>query len=74
MRNAQKFWRKINTAYARCRNEGDKTLSLITTVDSVNDMAVREKRAVRRCESCCEYAILKSCRFGIRSPARLFHI
>lgn len=35
-------------------------------------MAVREKRAVRRCESCCKYAILKSCRFGIRSPARLF--
>lgn len=35
-------------------------------------MAVREKRAGRRCESCCKYAILKSCRFGIRSPARLF--
>nr|DAM19208.1 MAG TPA: hypothetical protein [Bacteriophage sp.] len=35
-------------------------------------MAVREKRAVHRCESCCTYAILKSCRFGIRSPARLF--
>lgn len=35
-------------------------------------MAVREKRAVRRCESCCKYAILKSCRFGIRSPVRLF--
>nr|DAW94469.1 MAG TPA: hypothetical protein [Bacteriophage sp.] len=35
-------------------------------------MAVREKRAVRRWESCCKYAILKSCRFGIRSPVRLF--
>lgn len=35
-------------------------------------MAVREKRAVYRCESCCTYAILKSCRLGIRSPARLF--
>lgn len=37
-------------------------------------MAVREKRAVRRWESCCKYAILKSCRFGIRSPVRLFFI
>nr|DAE63873.1 MAG TPA: NADH-ubiquinone oxidoreductase [Bacteriophage sp.]DAQ14148.1 MAG TPA: NADH-ubiquinone oxidoreductase [Bacteriophage sp.] len=47
---------------------------MITTVDSANDMAVREKRAVRRCESCRKCAILKSCRFGIRSPVRLFHI
>nr|DAL30942.1 MAG TPA_asm: hypothetical protein [Bacteriophage sp.] len=46
----------------------------MTTVDSADDMAVREKRAVHRCESCCKYAILKSCRFGIRSPVRLFFI
>nr|DAF04476.1 MAG TPA: hypothetical protein [Caudoviricetes sp.]DAF04489.1 MAG TPA: hypothetical protein [Caudoviricetes sp.] len=45
---------------------------MITTVDSANDMAVREKRAAHRYESCCKYANLKSCRFGIRSPVRLF--
>lgn len=44
----------------RCRSETAKTLSLISTVDSANDMAVRDKRAGCRCESCRKYAILKS--------------
>nr|DAW89624.1 MAG TPA: hypothetical protein [Bacteriophage sp.] len=35
-------------------------------------MAVREKRAVHRCESCCTYAILKSCRFGIFTGTTFF--
>lgn len=46
----------------RCRSETVKTLSLISTVDSANDMAVRDKRAGCRCESCRKYAILKSYR------------
>ena len=44
----------------------------MTTVDSGDDAAVREKRADYRYETCHKYAILKSCRFGIRSPVRLF--
>lgn len=48
--------------------------SSITTVDSGDGVAVREKRADYRYETCHKYAILKSCRFGIRSPVRLFHI
>lgn len=47
---------------------------MITTVDSGDGVAVREKRADYRYETCHKYAILKSCRFGIRSPARLFFI
>nr|DAU20705.1 MAG TPA: hypothetical protein [Bacteriophage sp.] len=37
-------------------------MSLISTVDSDNDMAVRDMRAGCRCESCRKYAILKSYR------------
>lgn len=48
--------------------------SSITTVDSGDGVAVREKRADYRYETCHKYAILKSCRFGIRSPVRLFHM
>nr|DAI96093.1 MAG TPA: hypothetical protein [Bacteriophage sp.] len=44
----------------------------MSTVDSANDMAVRDKRAGCYCESCRKYAILKPYRFGIRSPVRLF--
>nr|DAX10601.1 MAG TPA: Heat shock factor binding protein 1 [Caudoviricetes sp.] len=37
-------------------------------------MAVRDKRAGYRCESCRKYAILKSYRVDIRLPVRLFFI
>lgn len=49
-----------------------KNTSPITTVDSGDGVAVREKRADYRYETCHKYANLKSCRFGIRSPVRLF--
>lgn len=38
--------------------------SSITTVDSGDGVAVREKRADYRYETCHKYAILKSCRFA----------
>nr|DAL71279.1 MAG TPA: hypothetical protein [Bacteriophage sp.] len=60
--------------YVRCHSGVAKNTSSITTVNSGDGVAVREKRADYRYETCHKYATLKSCRLGIRSPVRLFHI
>lgn len=56
---------------ARCCGEDDKTLSLIPTVDSGDDMAVIGKRAVHCHESCRTYANIEPYR---RTGAALFFI
>ena len=48
-------------------------MSLTSTVDSANDMAVRDMRAGCRCESCRKYAILKSYR-SVSRRYDFFHI